>query len=42
MKIYFASIETRLEQLEQVGGVDYALTTFYYLRGKGEKQINRV
>lgn len=42
MKIYFASIEGRLEQVEQAGGIDYGLTTFYYLRNKEEKQINRV
>ena len=42
MKIYFAGIEARLEQVEQAGGIDYALTTFYYLRNKEEKQINRV
>ena len=42
MKIYFAGIEARLEQVEQAGGIDYVLTTFYYLRNKEEKQINRV
>ena len=42
MKIYFASIEGRTEQVERAGGVDYALTSFFYLRGKPASRVNEL
>jgi len=42
VKIYFAAIDTRLNAVQAVGGVDYALTSFYALRGKGDATVNRV
>ena len=42
VRIYFAGIEARLEQVEQAGGVDYGLTTFYYLRGKNYSRVKEL
>ena len=42
MKIYFASIEDRIEQVERAGGVDYVLTSFAYLRGKDVSRVNEI
>lgn len=42
MKIYLAGIEGRIEQVEQVGGTRYGLTTFHYLRDKQDDVIRRI
>ncbi|MGB4501180.1 MAG: hypothetical protein WBI21_07940 [Natronincolaceae bacterium] len=42
MKIYFAAIEDRTEQIIKAGGIDYGLTSFYYLRGKNVSRVKEL
>ena len=42
LKIYFAGIEARIKQVERAGGVDYALTSFFYLRGQAVSRVNEL
>lgn len=42
MKIYLAGLEAREKQVRQAGGTDYALTSFFFLRGKGEAAVDRI